>query len=29
MTKGGPQVDLEEGLRRTIAHYRERLGIRE
>ncbi len=24
-----PQVDLEEGLRRTIAHYRERLGIRE
>jgi UDP-glucose 4-epimerase len=22
-----PQVDLEEGLRRTIAHYRERLGI--
>lgn len=23
------QVDLEEGLRRTIAHYRERLGIRE
>lgn len=24
-----PQVDLEEGLRRTIDHYRERLGIRE
>jgi UDP-glucose 4-epimerase len=24
-----PQVGLEEGLRRTIAHYRERLGIRE
>ena len=24
-----PQVDLEEGLRRTIAHYRERLRIRE
>ena len=24
-----PQVDLEEGLRRTIAHYRERLGISE
>jgi UDP-glucose 4-epimerase len=24
-----PQVDLEEGLRRTIAHYRERLGMRE
>jgi UDP-glucose 4-epimerase len=24
-----PQVDLEEGLRRTIAHYRERLGIHE
>ncbi len=24
-----PQVDLEEGLRRTIEHYRERLGIRE
>jgi len=24
-----PQVELEEGLRRTIAHYRERLGIRE
>ncbi len=23
-----PQVDLEEGLRRTIAHYRDRLGIR-
>ena len=23
-----PQVDLEEGLRRTIAHYRERLGIK-
>jgi UDP-glucose 4-epimerase len=23
------QVDLEEGLRRTIAHYRERLGIKE
>ena len=24
-----PQVDLEEGLRRTISHYRERLGISE
>ncbi|MEX0786103.1 MAG: UDP-glucose 4-epimerase GalE [Dehalococcoidia bacterium] len=24
-----PEVDLEEGLRRTIAHYRERLGIGE
>ena len=24
-----PQVDLEEGLRRTIEHYRERLGITE
>jgi UDP-glucose 4-epimerase len=24
-----PQVDLEEGLRRTVAHYRERLGIRD
>ena len=24
-----PQVDFEEGLRRTIDHYRERLGIRE
>lgn len=24
-----PRVDLEEGLRRTIAHYRERLGIGE
>jgi UDP-glucose 4-epimerase len=24
-----PQVDLEEGLRRTIAHYQERLGMRE
>jgi UDP-glucose 4-epimerase len=24
-----PQVDLEEGLRRTIAHYRERLEILE
>jgi len=24
-----PRVDLEEGLRRTIAHYRERLGINE
>ena len=24
-----PQVDLEEGLRRTIAHYRKRLGISE
>ncbi|MCH7511986.1 MAG: GDP-mannose 4,6-dehydratase, partial [Chloroflexi bacterium] len=23
------EVDLEEGLRRTIAHYRERLGIAE
>ena len=23
-----PQVDLEEGLRRTIEHYRERLGIK-
>src|SRR3970040_1645368 len=28
MTKGGPQVGLEEGVRRTIAHYRERLGIK-
>ncbi|MEX2157891.1 MAG: NAD-dependent epimerase/dehydratase family protein [Dehalococcoidia bacterium] len=24
-----PQVDLEEGLRRTVEHYRERLGIRD
>jgi UDP-glucose 4-epimerase len=22
-----PQVDLEEGLRRTVAHYRERLAV--